>query len=125
LELKLLTHEVETTGLERATVSCGIRDSLPATRAWRRMRSYDLTWQLGRVPVEASVRLGDPNVNASGPPPGVGVSGCRVGGGELRAEEHQRRLGVVRLRNRGQRELGDRAWPKDEAVGRAAELEVT
>ncbi len=33
------------------------------------MRSYDLACDRGRVPVEASVRLGDPNVNASDPVP--------------------------------------------------------
>jgi hypothetical protein len=31
-----------------ATFGCGIRDPWPATRAWRRMRSYD---QAARLPV--------------------------------------------------------------------------
>ena len=42
-----------------------------------------------------------------------------------RTGAHQRRLGVVGLRTRRQRELGDRARAKDEAVGRAAKLEIT
>jgi hypothetical protein len=55
----------------------------------------------------------------------VVVSDRGVGGRELGADEHQRRVGVVRLRNRSECELGDHARAKDETVGRAAELEVT
>ncbi len=39
-----------------------------------------------------------------------------VGGSELRAYEHQRRLGILRLGNPPESELGDRAGAKDEAV---------
>ena len=53
------------------------------------------------------------------------ASGRRVGGRELGADEHQRRLGVARLGNRREGELGDRARAKDEAVSRAAVLEGT
>jgi hypothetical protein len=44
------------------------------------------------------------------------VLGRRVGGGELGADEDQWRLGVVRLGNRREGELGDRARAEDEAV---------
>jgi hypothetical protein len=47
------------------------------------------------------------------------ASDGRVGDGEPRADEHQRGLGVVRLGNRREGELGDRARTKDEAVSRS------
>jgi hypothetical protein len=47
-----------------------------------------------------------------------------AGDGELRADEHQQRLGVVRLGNCREGELGERAGTSDEAVSRAALLEI-
>lgn len=44
------------------------------------------------------------------------VSDRRAGGGEFRADEHQRCLRVVRLGNGRESELGDRARTEDEAV---------
>src|SRR4051794_17884084 len=48
----------------------------------------------------------------------------RFGDGELRADEHQRRVGVVRLGNCREVEIRDGARAKDETVSRTAELEV-
>ena len=48
----------------------------------------------------------------------------RVGGGELGADKHKRRVGVVWLGDGRQGELSDCAWLKDEAVGGAAVMEV-
>jgi Protein of unknown function (DUF3024) len=57
--------------------------------------------------------------------PGLGWSAClrpagldRIGGGEFRANQHQRRFGVVRLGNGCQSEVGDRAGAKHQAVPR-------
>src|SRR3954447_5776461 len=58
------------------------------------------------------------------PPRGRERSGARVGRGEPRAHVDQRRLGIVRLGDRGEAELRDRARAEHEAVRRAAELEV-
>ena len=48
----------------------------------------------------------------------------RVGGGELRADKHKRRRGVMWLGDGREGEVGDCAWSKDDAVGGAAVLEV-
>lgn len=48
----------------------------------------------------------------------------RVHRGQLGADQHQRGVGVVRLGDGGQAEVGDDARAEHEAVGRPAELEV-
>src|ERR1017187_5823805 len=58
-------------------------------------------------------------------PGGRGASDCRAGDREPGADEDQRRLGVVRLGDRREGELGDRTWTKDKAVRRTAVLEVS
>jgi hypothetical protein len=51
-------------------------------------------------------------------------SGCGAGGSELGADKHQRRIRVVWLGNGCKGEVSDHGWAEDEAVGRAAKLEV-
>ena len=48
----------------------------------------------------------------------------RVGDGEFRADMHERRVGVVRLGNGREGEVGDHAGAEGEAVRGTAELEV-
>src|SRR5438045_3487333 len=78
-----------------------------------------------RSPVHASVVPREQPGTARGLRRGRPCLDGRMSGGQLGADTYQAGMGIVRLGDGLQAEVGDRPWAEDEAVGGAAELEVT